>query len=128
MLATFMPKPFSHLTGNGLHMHLSLWDAERTATSSSPIRRTAAGSGCRRSGTPFIGGLLEHAEALAAVACPTVNSYKRLASAAAELGCGLVTGLRHLRRQRPHAHAAGARPRPGRGPLHRRFGQPLPGH
>ena len=28
MLATFMPKPFSHLTGNGLHMHLSLWDAE----------------------------------------------------------------------------------------------------
>ena len=26
MLATFMPKPFSNLTGNGLHLHLSLWD------------------------------------------------------------------------------------------------------
>src|SRR5919204_668252 len=27
MIATFMPKPFSHLTGNGCHFHLSLWDA-----------------------------------------------------------------------------------------------------
>ena len=26
MLATFMPKPFSHLTGNGCHFHMSLWD------------------------------------------------------------------------------------------------------
>ena len=25
-LATFMPKPFSHLTGNGAHLHVSLWD------------------------------------------------------------------------------------------------------
>ena len=24
--ATFMPKPFDHLPGNGLHIHLSLWD------------------------------------------------------------------------------------------------------
>src|SRR3712207_7041860 len=31
MLATFMPKPFSHLTGNGCHMHTSLWDAETDA-------------------------------------------------------------------------------------------------
>src|SRR3984957_9202616 len=30
MLATFMPKPFSHLTGNGLHLHLSLWDDDGT--------------------------------------------------------------------------------------------------
>ncbi|MDP6360835.1 MAG: type III glutamate--ammonia ligase, partial [Planctomycetota bacterium] len=27
---TFMPKPFSHLTGNGLHFHMSLWDLENT--------------------------------------------------------------------------------------------------
>ena len=25
-LATFMPKPFGHLTGNGCHFHVSLWD------------------------------------------------------------------------------------------------------
>ena len=29
MIATFMPKPFSHLTGNGCHFHMSLWDGER---------------------------------------------------------------------------------------------------
>ena len=28
MLATFMPKPFSHLTGNGGHFHMSLWDSD----------------------------------------------------------------------------------------------------
>src|SRR3954471_21327948 len=27
-LATFMPKPFGHLTGNGCHFHISLWDAK----------------------------------------------------------------------------------------------------
>ncbi len=80
MLATFMPKPFSHLTGNGLHMHLSLWDRGRRRVVRRPGRRAAA-SGYRRLGYSFIGGLLEHAEALAAVTCPTVNSYKRLASA-----------------------------------------------
>ena len=45
-----------------------------------------------------------------------------------ELGRGLVARLRHLRRERPHAHAARPRPGPGGGPLHRRLGQPLPGH
>ena len=32
MLATFMPKPFSNLTGNGLHMHLSMWGDDGTRT------------------------------------------------------------------------------------------------
>src|SRR5438874_1672324 len=31
LAATFMPKPFSHLTGNGAHMHMSLWDARSDA-------------------------------------------------------------------------------------------------
>jgi glutamine synthetase len=79
MVATFMPKPFSHLTGNGLHMHLSLWDGEGGELFADPDDER--GLGMSASGYAFIGGLLEHAEALAAVACPTVNSYKRLASA-----------------------------------------------
>lgn len=84
MLATFMPKPFSNLTGNGLHMHLSMWDDEDTElfADSSDSR----GLGMSALGYSFIGGLLEHAQALAAVACPTVNSYKRLASAAPDSG------------------------------------------
>ena len=28
MLATFMPKPFTELTGNGCHFHMSLWDGD----------------------------------------------------------------------------------------------------
>ena len=81
MLATFMPKPFSHLTGNGLHMHLSLWDAESEGIELFADPEDGRGLGMSALGYSFIGGLLEHAEALAAVACPTVNSYKRLASA-----------------------------------------------
>jgi glutamine synthetase len=84
LLATFMPKPFSHLTGNGLHLHLSLWDEEGTsvfAEESDP-----RGLGVSRLGYSFIGGLLDHAKALTAVTCPTVNSYKRLASPAPNSG------------------------------------------
>jgi glutamine synthetase len=84
MLATFMPKPFSNLTGNGLHMHLSMWDEGDTElfVDSSDSR----GLGMSDLGYSFIGGLLEHAQALAAIACPTVNSYKRLASVAPDSG------------------------------------------
>src|SRR5947207_914530 len=28
MVATFMPKPFTNLTGSGCHFHMSLWDGE----------------------------------------------------------------------------------------------------
>ena len=45
MIATFMPKPFSTLTGNGCHFHMSLWKAGRTASSTRPTR---VGSACPR--------------------------------------------------------------------------------
>ena len=45
LLATFMPKPFAHLTGNGCHFHVSLWGTARTCSSAIP-RRTPAASGC----------------------------------------------------------------------------------
>ncbi len=77
MTATFMPKPFTNLTGNGLHLHASLWDAasgtELFAGSSDP-----RGLGLSEIAYHFIGGILEHASALAAVTCPSVNSYKRM--------------------------------------------------
>jgi glutamine synthetase len=84
MLATFMPKPFSNLTGNGLHMHLSMWDDEGSELFADPT--DGRGLGMSEMGYSFVGGLLEHSRALAAVACPTVNSYKRLASAAPDSG------------------------------------------
>jgi glutamine synthetase len=78
MLATFMPKPFSNLTGNGLHMHVSLWDPAGPELFMDPSDRR--GLGLSSLAYAFIGGLLEHAPALTAITCPTVNSYKRLAA------------------------------------------------
>lgn len=76
MTATFMPKPFTDRTGNGMHMHLSLWDGDRplfpAGDSSDPH-----GLGLEPTGYGFVAGLLEHAPAMHAVLAPTVNSYKR---------------------------------------------------
>ena len=75
--ATFMPKPFSHLTGNGMHVHTSLWDGPGETPlflDESDVR----GLGLSTMAYQFIGGLLAGASASAAVFAPTVNSYKRL--------------------------------------------------
>lgn len=72
--ATFMPKPFVNLTGNGCHCHLSLWDrggrknhfAGRDANGLSPLAYH------------FLGGVLHSAAALCAWFNPSVNSYKRI--------------------------------------------------
>jgi len=84
MLATFMPKPFTNLTGNGLHMHLSLWDRDdRSVFEDAGDPR---GLGLSTMAYQFVAGLLDHAQALTAVTCPTVNSYKRLSSGAPDSG------------------------------------------
>lgn len=73
--ATFMPKPFSHLTGNGCHVHVSVWDK----TGKDNLFADNNGDlGLSTEAYHFIGGLLEHGEALAAITNPTVNSYKRI--------------------------------------------------
>jgi glutamine synthetase len=76
LTATFMPKPFANLTGSGLHMHSSLWDAETGAELfADPADPRQLGLSAMA--YQYIGGLIAHAPALAAVLCPTVNSYKR---------------------------------------------------
>ena len=75
MIATFMPKPFSHLTGNGCHFHMSLWDGETNLFLDESDPR---GLGLSETAYHFIGGLKEHARAYSALTAPTVNSYKRL--------------------------------------------------
>ena len=77
LLATFMPKPFANLTGNGAHYHISLWDADNRQNL---FRDESDGNGLSQVGYWFMGGLLKHAKALAAIADPIVNSYKRLLS------------------------------------------------
>jgi glutamine synthetase len=71
--ATFMPKPFSNLTGNGCHMHVSLWRGAENV-----FEDAASAQGLSATALGFIGGVLHSAEALAAICNPTVNSYKRI--------------------------------------------------
>lgn len=76
MRATFMPKPFSHLTGSGCHTHVSMW------STSEPDRNLfddpEGDLGLSELAYSVIGGVIHSADALCAVTNPTVNSYKRI--------------------------------------------------
>jgi glutamine synthetase len=73
--ATFMPKPFINLTGNGCHVHASLWS---TKTSKNLFEDPTDELGVSKLGYQFLAGIMHSAEALAAITNPTVNSYKRI--------------------------------------------------
>jgi glutamine synthetase len=77
LIATFMPKPFSHLTGNGCHFHVSLWKDDANAFHRDPSA-DPRGLGLSDLAYNFIGGLKANAKAYIAITAPTVNSYKRL--------------------------------------------------
>jgi glutamine synthetase len=83
LLATFMPKPFAHLTGNGAHFHMSLWDSPNQTNL---FLAPQDANGLSQLAYWFTGGLLAHANALAAVTNPLVNSYKRLIRGAPRSG------------------------------------------
>jgi glutamine synthetase len=86
MAATFMPKPFAHLTGNGLHVHTSLWQTSSGKPLFEPEQEDARGLGLSPMAYQFAAGLIEHAPAAVAVTCPTVNSYKRMGVGAPDSG------------------------------------------
>lgn len=71
--ASFAPKPVPAAAGSGCHLHLSLWQRRRSAFADpkDPL-------GLSRTAYHFIGGVLEHLPALAAITLPSVNSYQRL--------------------------------------------------
>ncbi|MDI9348269.1 MAG: glutamine synthetase family protein [Methylacidiphilales bacterium] len=73
-LATFMAKPFSELSGSGMHQHISLVDTHHQNLFASE----------RPSGSELmhhaIAGILQHAQECVAIFCPTGNSYKRFQS------------------------------------------------
>ncbi len=74
IVASFMPKPFADAAGNGVHVHLSLWDTDGTTSRSEgdgPL-------GLSTEMAHFMAGVLAHAPAICGVSAPTVNSYKRL--------------------------------------------------
>jgi len=73
--ATFMPKPFGGLTGNGCHIHLSLWNPE---TQQNLFYDPAGELGLSSLAYQFLGGILHSAPALCAFTNPAVNSYRRI--------------------------------------------------
>jgi glutamine synthetase len=75
LYATFMPKPISGINGSGMHVHQSLADKH---TGKNAFYDERDERGLSRLAHQFIAGLLEHAQGMAAVLAPLVNSYKRL--------------------------------------------------
>jgi glutamine synthetase len=77
--APFMPKPVEGLTGNGCHAHISVWDLDgKTNAFAGDAGGQIGEVGLSEQGGYFLGGIMSHAEALAAITNPTVNSYKRI--------------------------------------------------
>ena len=75
MRATFMPKPFAHLTGNGCHSHISIWD--KTGKKNLFLNKSDD-LGLSKLAYQFLGGIMQHATSMCAIFNPTVNSYKRI--------------------------------------------------
>ena len=76
--ATFMPKPVEGLTGNGCHAHISVWDAPGQKSKTNVFADSEKDLGLSDKGINFLGGIMKHASAMAAITNPTVNSYKRI--------------------------------------------------
>ncbi len=71
--ATFMPKPFEKLTGNGCHAHISLWNGKINKFLDMRDRY-----GLSKLAYNFLGGVMKNAESLSAFFNPTINSYRRI--------------------------------------------------
>ena len=73
--ATFMPKPFTGLTGNGCHAHVSMWDR---AGKKNLFHDKRGELGLSKLAYQFLGGIVHSADSFTALFNPTVNSYKRI--------------------------------------------------
>jgi len=71
--ATFMPKPFGNLTGNGCHAHISLWKDKQNK-----FLENSDKLGLSKTAYNFLGGIMKLAQPLTAFFNPTVNSYRRI--------------------------------------------------
>jgi glutamine synthetase len=75
--ATFMPKPIMDKPGSGMHVHQSLFDIK---TKTNAFYNKEHQYNLSKIACNFIAGQIKHINAMCAILCPTVNSYKRLVS------------------------------------------------
>ncbi len=71
--ATFMPKPFENLTGNGCHAHVSVWQGSKNKFLDNKDKL-----GLSKMAYNFLGGVIKNASSLSAFFNPTINSYRRI--------------------------------------------------
>ena len=71
--ATFMPKPFENLTGNGCHAHVSVWGGKKNK-----FLDRSDNLGLSKLAYNFLGGIIKNASSLSAFFNPTINSYRRI--------------------------------------------------
>ncbi len=71
--ATFMPKPFENLTGNGCHAHISVWEGKKNK-----FLDNSDELGLSKMAYNFLGGVIKNASSLSAFFNPTINSYRRI--------------------------------------------------
>ena len=71
--ATFMPKPFENLTGNGCHAHVSVWQGNKNK-----FLDKSDSLGLSKMAYNFLGGVIKNASSLSAFFNPTINSYRRI--------------------------------------------------
>ena len=79
--ATFMPKPFENLTGNGCHAHISLWKGRKNIFLDKHDKL-----GLSKTAYNFLGGIMKHASSLSTFFNPTINSYRRINAAPTKSG------------------------------------------
>ena len=79
--ATFMPKPFENLTGNGCHAHISLWKGKKNIFLDKHDKL-----GLSKTAYNFLGGIMRHASSLSTFFNPTINSYRRINAAPTKSG------------------------------------------
>ena len=107
--ATFMPKPFANLTGNGCHVHVSLWERRQE-----PVRgRQRSARACPPLGYQFIGGVMHSARGARRHHQSDGQLLQAHQRAAYALRRDLVAEHGDLYRQQPHPHDPHSRT-PGR--------------
>ena len=70
LIATPLPLIFENESGNGWHLHFSLWQEDRNLTADGPNLAPLSAA--------FLAGVLEHLPGLCALTSPSTNSFRRI--------------------------------------------------